>query len=307
VKSSTMKYELQRTAEYFGTWSLNYIEYGSPSDDINLGFLECDGYMYSLFWFDPPIPATSYWSGSSWFILSYDFVQWILRDRDVVPFWKNIMKRAAFSDETFFQTIIQYSPFKSGLIPENHRFVTWETSFQKCYHDVLGDLCGRHPELLVRDQISSLFVNPQKFFVRKVKGVDIVHEIERRRNLPQFMGIKKKIIIGNETLGLDLSIGSSPVEFEWTIGPCSSPMVKCEDFGKEETCVVRAGDKCLETKHDRTNQEVFLNDCHYGVTQHFRFSNCSVQKKSVNLPPLCVGRNLRLWSCIGIDQLRLVD
>jgi hypothetical protein len=64
------------------------------------------------------------YGGSTWFIMSRPFCEYVCRNREVEKY-KTFYKHTFIPEEGFFQTVIMHSPFKDTLVPDNKRLICW--------------------------------------------------------------------------------------------------------------------------------------------------------------------------------------
>ncbi len=95
------------------------------------------------------------YGGPSWWTLSNDCIQYILKFSDTHKGFNRFMKKTIHADEIFFQTIVMNSIFKDRTLHNNFRFVKW-----------IKTKGTANPSVLVKTDFQEI-VNSQKHFARK--------------------------------------------------------------------------------------------------------------------------------------------
>lgn len=109
------------------------------------------------------------YKGSSWFSITGDCLEYILKFIDDNEFFYTFFKNTFCGDEVFFQTILVNSPYKMQIVNDNQRYILWKE----------GD---KSPKTLVVDDYNDI-INSEKLFARKfdaTKDDDILKIIEEQ-------------------------------------------------------------------------------------------------------------------------------
>jgi len=64
------------------------------------------------------------YAGSTWFILSREFCQYVSRDESIEKY-KSFYRHTYIPEEGFFQTIIMHSSFRETVVSDNKRLIMW--------------------------------------------------------------------------------------------------------------------------------------------------------------------------------------
>lgn len=116
----------------------------------------------------PYLKGVRPYAGSEWFILNCAFCKYLISNPGLKKF-TDFYKYTSTPDESFFQTVIMNSEFRSSVIPDNKRVIVWEG--------------GNNPRIFRITDLEFLLKRAQKvFFARKfdlsIDG-EIVDELER--------------------------------------------------------------------------------------------------------------------------------
>lgn len=281
----SLKKELSNRAQFFNTFNINYVESGYAGNHLfKDAYLDCNGTISPLFWYKRP-PKIEIFSGSSWFILSKDFIVYILNDKNMVPVFKHYMRNLLFCDEMFFQTVLHHSNFT--FINDNLRFISWEYYSKEC----IGNICGRRPAYLRTRQIDPILVNPDIFFVRKVgNDSEVIQALESKKEYKKKM--KFIIKLDNNCLkSLESNVTFEICNYQpsqhWIIGPCTNSMIWKDSIpsSKETSCWVMSYEtgKCLEWNSNSPNEIIYLGKCSNYLVQ---FEEKRMKILSKYQPPL---------------------
>lgn len=96
------------------------------------------------------------YKGSQWFTIPYNVAQYIIVFLDQNEWFYKFFKNTLVPDESFFQTLILNSPYKSKVVNNNLLFLKWG--------ETLGE--RNSPKDLKMDDVK-LIKESQKFFARK--------------------------------------------------------------------------------------------------------------------------------------------
>lgn len=261
---NSLKKELSNRAQYFNTFEINYVESGYAGNSLfRDAYQDCNGTITPLFWFKYP-PKIEIFSGSSWYILSKSFINYILKDQNIVPKFKYFMRHLLFCDEMFFQTLLHHSNYT--FINDNLRFISWEFYSKEC----IGNICGRRPSVMTKRQIYPLLVNKDIFFARKVgNDKSIVEELEKERKYEK-EGIFNLIQEGKCLKSLNFNVTfeecNHDISQDWIIGPCTKKMTWDNGIPlntKDIHCWIQSVEnmRCLEWNGNYPNEVVYLGKC----------------------------------------------
>jgi len=107
-------------------------------------------------------------------VLSMPFVEYAIGNSPYHQQFYKYMTRVAIPDETFFQTLVQNSPFCHTVVSLDHNFVEWDdhadpkTESHKCMWAKPG-ACGRSPIALVEEDLP-VVLTTKFIFARKVNA-----------------------------------------------------------------------------------------------------------------------------------------
>ena len=98
--------------------------------------------------------------GSQWWVLSLDFLNWVIMFLDQNPFYSEFYKHSMAPDESFFQTLIVSSPFCETIRP-SLTFLTWNSS-------------DNHPDALAVKDVAKVIDSDNYLFCRKIEDTKVI-------------------------------------------------------------------------------------------------------------------------------------
>ncbi len=116
------------------------------------------------------------YGGSTWFCMPKRLVGYLMDYVAKNPSVTSFFRRARMPDEMFFQTILMGSPFRSGIVNDNRRYIDW-----------VGAKHG-HPRYLTSADLGK-FMNSDKLFARKFSLAEdryILDAIDQKLDAQQF-------------------------------------------------------------------------------------------------------------------------
>uniref|UniRef100_A0A8C5GGV6 Xylosyltransferase 1 n=1 Tax=Gouania willdenowi TaxID=441366 RepID=A0A8C5GGV6_GOUWI len=135
-------------------------------------FLECDTHMWRLG--DRTIPGgVAVDGGSDWFILSRDFVDYVVNSEDeLVLNMRTFYTHTLLPAESFFHTVLQNSALCGSMIDNNLRLTNWNRKLGcKCQYKHIVDWCGCSPNDFKPSDLPRLQQTSRPtFFARKFEA-----------------------------------------------------------------------------------------------------------------------------------------
>lgn len=113
------------------------------------------------------IPNRSVWNqgytfykGSQWFVFPYEVAKYIIDFLENNPWYYNYFKNTLVPDESFFQTLLLNSPYRTNIVNDNQYFFKWGETLSE----------RNSPQNLKYEDIT-LIEESSKFFARKFDGM----------------------------------------------------------------------------------------------------------------------------------------
>jgi len=198
-------------------WGYNYGwgAYQDPDDDeknqgLKSTFVECEGHSFRV---DDkfPIPrGVKLQGGSSWFVLSRQFVQWV--DDCLAMGFDNRTKAGECStplmlldygqykinfEEVFYQTVQANTGHCELVVNEDLRFINWSKDRDDvhvgCMHWEEVDWCGNSPQVMTEDKWDEGREKHDRFFSRKYESPVVFDHMDSVLGLNTTEGMPKEL------------------------------------------------------------------------------------------------------------------